>query len=206
MTDPEEYLDIKLRGDNLQKYVELMKSWIPETEIHTRNDGGVIIPSPETLSNVYRSGAGEIGHDIRGNGDYDTGMIALFGTRLEVTGGVYFLTIRKDYKDLKSKSLSRMTGVTRGKTSYWAIMGANDSSHNAVLSTEGLLNDEMSSSISPREMKLINMIMPDFLHHFEGFMDMYRRSLARAVAKGILNQNVADSVSVMREILYRGDV
>ena len=207
MIDPEEYLDINLRDDNLQRYVKLMKRFLPETEIHMRNDGGVIIPSPKTLSGIYRSGAGEVGYDKRGSGDYDTGVIPLLGvgTRLEVNSEVSFLTIRKDYNDAKSKSLSRMTGVSQNKTNYWAIMDSNAISSEAEISTEGLLVDELSSTISARELKLITMLMPDFLLHFEGFMDVYRKSLANVITKAILNQNVADGVAFLKESLYKAE-
>lgn len=205
MIDPEEYLEINLRGDNLQRYVKLMKRFLPETEIHMQNDGGVIIPSPKTLSGIYRSGAGEVGYDKRGSNDYDTGMISLCGTRLEVSGGVCFLTIRKEYNDTKSKSLSRMTGVSQDKTNYWAIMDSDAISSEAEISTKGLLVDELSSAISARELKLITMLMPDFLLHFGGFMDVYRKSLAKAITKSILNQNVADGVAFLKESLYKSE-
>lgn len=203
MIDPEEYLGITLRDDNLQRYVKLMKRWLPEIEIHRRDDGGVIIPSPKTLSSIYRSGAGEIGYDKKGSDDYDTGVVSLVGARLEVTSGVSFLTIRKDYNDKKSKSLSRMTGVSQDKTNYWAIMDSNAFSPEAEISTEGLLADELSSTISSKELKLITMLMPDFLLHFEEFMEVYRKSLAKAVTKGILNQNVADGVSFIQRTIFQ---
>lgn len=205
MIDPEEYLGITLRDDNLQRYVKLMKRWLPETEIHSRNDGGVIIPSPKTLSGIYRSGAGEVGYDKRGSNDYDTGVISLIGARLEVWNGVSFLTIRKDYNDTKSRSLSRMTGVSQDKTNYWAIMDSNALSDEAEISTEGLLVDELSSTISARELKMITMLMPDFLNHFEWFMEVYRKSLAKAITKSILNQNVADGVAMLKESLYKAE-